>query len=63
MPSPAQPLSSAARLLKEAQELVHDVELIVEHCGYRDLAHRLKALRDKLREELDTIRSLSEPKP
>ena len=60
MSSSNQPLSSAARLLKEAQELVCDVELIVERCGHRDLGHRLRRLRTRLQEEFDHLRQLAQ---
>jgi hypothetical protein len=59
----SEPLISAARLLKEAQELVHDVEIIVDHCGYGEMVKRLKELGERLREEFEIVRSLSGPKP
>jgi hypothetical protein len=60
MSSSNQPLASAARLLKEAQELVCDVELIVARCGHRDLAGRLKQLSGRLRKEFDRLRELTQ---
>jgi hypothetical protein len=63
MPSKSEPLISAARLLREAQELVHDVETIVDHCGYPEMVSRLRQLGERLREEFETLRSLSGPKP
>ena len=47
-----QQLISAARLLKEAQDLVGDVETIMGGAGYADMALRLKEIALRLRDEL-----------
>jgi hypothetical protein len=62
MSSANQPLASGARLLKEAHELVHDVEIIAERCGQRDIAGRLRYLRDRLREEVENLRQFAQPR-
>ena len=63
MPSKSEPLISAARLLREAQELVHDAEIIMDHCGYGEVVKRLKELGERLREEFEMVRSLRDPEP
>jgi hypothetical protein len=63
MPPKSEPLVSAARLLREAQELVHDVEIIMDHCGHAGMVTRLKGLGERLRDEFEIVRSLGGPKP
>ena len=58
-----QQLISAARLLKEAQDLVGDVETIMGAAGYTDMARRLKDIAEGLRDELDELRRLMGRKP
>jgi hypothetical protein len=58
-----QQLISAARLLKEAQDLVGDVEMIMGGAGYADMARRLKDIAERLRDELDELRRLMGRKP
>ena len=63
MQAKPQQLISAARLLKEAQDLVGDVETIMGGAGYADMARRLKDLAERLRDELDELRRLMGQKP
>jgi hypothetical protein len=63
MQAKPQQLISAARLLKEAQDLVGDVETIMGGAGYADMARRLKDLAERLRYELDDLRRLMGRKP
>ena len=58
-----QQLISAARLLKEAQDLVGDVETIMGGAGYADMVQRLKEIAGRLPDELDELRQLMGPKP
>jgi tetrahydromethanopterin S-methyltransferase subunit G len=58
-----QQLISAARLLKEAQDLVGDVETIMGGAGYDDMARRLKDIAERLRDELHELRQLMGRKP
>jgi hypothetical protein len=58
-----QQLISAARLLKEAQELVGDVETIMRGAGYADMAQRLKEISGMLRDEFHELRQLMAQKP
>jgi len=58
-----QQLISAARLLKEAQDLVGDVETIMGGAGYSELAQRLKEIAEQLRDELHELRQLVAKKP
>ena len=58
-----QQLISAARLLKEAQDLVGDVETIMGGAGYADMARSLKDIAERLRDELDELRRLMGRKP
>ncbi len=57
-----QQLISAARLLKEAQDLVGDVETIMGGAGYAEIAQRLKEIAVRLRDELHELRQLDGPK-
>jgi len=58
-----QQLISAARLLKEAQELVGDIETIMGGAGYAEMAQRLKEIAGMLRDELHELRQLMRQKP
>ena len=58
-----QQLISAARLLKEAQDLVGDVETIMGGAGYADMAQRLKEIAVRLCDELHELRQLMGEKP
>ncbi len=56
MQAKPQQLISAARLLKEAQDLVGDVETIMGGAGYADMAQRLKEIAGRLRDGLHELR-------
>ena len=63
MQAKPQQLISAARLLKEAQDLVGDVETIMGGAGYADMAQRLKEIAVMLCDELYELHRLMSPKP
>jgi hypothetical protein len=63
MQAKPQQLISAARLLKEAQDLVGDVETIMSGAGCADMAQRLKEIAGMLRDELHELRQLMGRKP
>jgi DNA-binding transcriptional regulator LsrR (DeoR family) len=53
-----QQLKAAKRLLKEALALVTDVQGIVLGCGDPKAAHRLKAIGQRLVDEIELIEQL-----
>src|SRR6516225_10247485 len=66
MQAKPQQLISAARLVKEAQDLVGDVETIMGGAGYADMAQRLKEIAVRLRHRDKTAmiaREAPSPKP
>jgi hypothetical protein len=63
MQAKPQQLISAVRLLKEAQDLVGDVETIMSGAGYAEMAQRLKEIAVRLRDELHELRQLMGQKP
>ena len=63
MQAKPQQLISAARLLKEAQDLVGDVETIMGGAGHADIAQCLKEIAVRLRDELHELRQLMGEKP
>ena len=63
MQAKLQQLISAARLLKEAQDLVGDVEVILSGAGYAGMTQSLKDIAARLRDELHELRRLIDQKP